>query len=73
MTEATRRERPTGKATLPAPLGKAVNEAAQVVAQRTFRTEQARLRAAALGMLGSGKTLEDVERWLIAETIKVDR
>lgn len=61
------------KPTLPAPLGKAVNEAAQVVAHRLFRTEQARMRAAALSMLGCGKTSEEVQRWLIAESIKADR
>lgn len=71
MTESKASARPVGKATLPAPLGKAVNEAAQVVAHRLFRTEQVRMRAAALGMLESGKTSEDVQRWLIAESIRV--
>ncbi len=61
------------KATLPGPVTKAVNEAAQVVAHRLFRTEQVRMRAAALEMLKSGKTSEDVQRWLIAESIRVDR
>lgn len=61
------RARFQANATLPSPLGKAVNEAAQVIAQRTFRTEQARLRAVALEMLDRGKTPEDVQRWLVTE------
>ena len=73
MTESKPSGRNAGRAMLPAPLGKAVNEAAQVVAQRTFRTEQARLRAAALEMLGQGKTSEEVHSWLIAEAYGVAR